>query len=430
MKFNIITLGCKVNAYESEIIKEKFLLKGYQETDEMEKSDIVIVNSCSVTNMADNKSLKIIRGVKRKNPQAILVVCGCMAQNHQQDLNDLDIDILIGTNNKSNIVSLVEKYLTNQEKYNSFSNMQEVSFEDMEIEKFTSHTRAYLKIQDGCDNYCSYCIIPYLRGKQRSKNFDLALKEARNLVKNKHQEIVLTGIHTGSYKDGNYDLADLIEQLCKIKDLKRIRISSIEILEITPKFLEVLKNNSQVCNHLHIPLQSGSDKVLKLMNRRYNTKTFKNIVAKIRQVRPDINLTTDLIVGFPGESEEDFLESYQFCQEIGFSKIHVFPFSLRSGTKAEQLPNHLDNATKKRRSKKMLELSSKLEEEYYRKFLNKEVEVLIETAKEGISFGHTSNYIPVEVEQDLIPNQFYQAKITDVSKTGVKGLITDCIRSR
>ena len=430
MKFNIITLGCKVNAYESEIIKEKFLLKGYQETDEMEKSDIVIVNSCSVTNMADNKSLKIIRGVKRKNPQAILVVCGCMAQNHQQDLNDLDIDILIGTNNKSNIVSLVEKYLTNQEKYNSFSNMQEVSFEDMEIEKFTSHTRAYLKIQDGCDNYCSYCIIPYLRGKQRSKNFDLALKEARNLVKNKHQEIVLTGIHTGSYKDGNYDLADLIEQLCKIKDLKRIRISSIEILEITPKFLEVLKNNSQVCNHLHIPLQSGSDKVLKLMNRRYNTKTFKNIVAKIRQVRPDINLTTDLIVGFPGESEEDFLESYQFCQEIGFSKIHVFPFSLRSGTKAEQLPNHLDNATKKRRSKKMLELSSKLEEEYYRKFLNKEVEVLIETAKEGISFGHTSNYIPVEVEQDLIPNQFYQVKITDVSKAGVKGLITDCIRSR
>ena len=426
MNFYIITLGCKVNAYESEIIKEKFLNNNFIESQNIENAQIVIVNTCSVTNMADNKSKKIIRGVKKQNPEAILVVCGCMSQNHQGVLSDLDIDILLGTNNKSQIVELVEEYINNKHKYSHFDDMQKVRFEDMQVNQFTSLTRAFLKIQDGCNNYCSYCIIPYLRGVARCKDFSKALSEAQELSL-KHKEIVLTGIHTGSYKWNNYDLSDLIIKMSQIKTLERIRISSIEILEITNKFLQVLKENPKVCNHLHIPLQSGSDKILKLMNRRYDTKKFKEIVNKIRKVRPDISLSTDLIVGFPGESEQDFIDSYNFCQEIGFSKIHVFPFSLRKNTKAEELPNHIDGTIKKKRTRKMLELSKRLENTYYQKFLNKKVSVLIERYDGTYSYGHSDNYILIKIKGRLTPNKIYQVLITEISQDGVKGSISNCL---
>ena len=353
MKVAIITLGCKVNAYESEIIKEKFIEKNYEIINDEKQADIVVVNTCSVTNMADNKSKKILRGIRRDNANAILIACGCMTENYKTDLN-IDIDILIGTHNKSKIVDLVEEYKKSKNKYTNFYNMQEVEFENMQVGKFTNHTRAFLKIQDGCNNYCSYCIIPYMRGKQRCKDFNESIKEAITLVKNGHKEIVLTGIHTGSYNNNGYDLVDLIEELSKIENLERIRISSIEILEISDKFLNMLKTNQKVCNHLHIPLQSGNDEILKLMNRRYNKDKVRSIVNKIRNIRPDINLTTDLIVGFPGETENHFLETLEFCKEINFSKIHVFPFSLRSNTKAESLPNHIDNTVKKKRVQKAL----------------------------------------------------------------------------
>ncbi len=426
MKIHIITLGCKVNAYESEIIKEKFLLNNYKLVDTIKEADIVIVNTCSVTNMADNKSKKIIRSIKRENPQAILVACGCMTQNHQDNL-DLDIDILIGTSNKSNIVKLVQDYLLNNQKYLSFDNMQEVPFEDMEVKQFTSHTRAFLKIQDGCNNYCSYCIIPYLRGSQRCKSFTGALKEAKELVLSGHKEIVLTGIHTGSYNYDGKTLADLVEEMIKIPNLERIRISSIEILEIDAKLLHLLETGPKVCKHLHIPLQSGSDAILKLMNRRYNKAKFKEIVLKIKKACPDINLTTDLIVGFPGETEENFQESLKFCEEIGFSKIHTFPFSLRSGTKAESLPNHLDNSVKKQRVHQVLELSNKQELNYYQKFINKEVDVLIEKSFADYSIGHTSNYILVTIPLKLKQNEIYKVKITNVSKDGVKAEVSNCL---
>ena len=427
MNVHIITLGCKVNAYESEIIKEKFLAQNYKIVDDLSKAQIVVVNTCSVTNMADNKSKKIIRSIKRENKEAIIVACGCMTQNHQDKLVDLDIDILIGTNNKSQIVELVTEYLKNRKTYQHFDNMQTVPFEDMQVAKFSSLTRAFLKIQDGCDNYCSYCVIPYLRGAKRCKDFNIALKEAESLVQNGHKEIVLTGIHTGSYQWEDKDLTDLIEAMSQIPNLKRIRISSIEILEITDKFIKMLQNNAKVCNHLHIPLQSGSDKILKLMNRRYNKQKFQEIVTKIRKVRPDINLTTDLIVGFPGETEDDFLESFQFCQKLGFSKIHTFPFSLRSGTKAETLPNHLDNALKKERVKKIMTLSSQLETTYYQKFLHKNVEVLVEKSFSQYSLGHTSNYILVRINQKLEPNQLYTVKIVNVSKECVNAEAIDCL---
>ena len=424
MKVAIITLGCKVNAYESEIIKEKFIEKGYEIIDEIKQADIVIVNTCSVTNMADNKSKKVLRSIKRDNPKAILVACGCMTQNHQIDL-DIDIDILIGTNNKSDIVSLVEDFINTNNKYTSFSNMQEVDFEDMQINKFHDHTRAFLKIQDGCNNYCSYCIIPYMRGRQRCKDFSKAIEEAKTLVKNGHKEIVLTGIHTGSYNDNNHDLVDLIEEISKISGLERIRISSIEILEINDKFINMLKNNEKVCDHLHIPLQSGSDAILKLMNRRYKKEQFIKIVNKIRSVRPNISLTTDLIVGFPGETEEYFKESLDFCNEIRFSKIHVFPFSLRNNTKAENLPHHVDNKVKKQRAKQAIILSLKNEEKYYNSFLNKNLEVLVETITDEYATGHTSNYIPVKIKGNAQNNELYDVKIIEVCKNNVYAQIID-----
>ena len=426
MNFYIITLGCKVNAYESEIIKEKFLAKNYKEVNDIETAQIVIVNTCSVTNVADSKSKKIIRGIKRKNKEALVVVCGCMSQNHQNDL-DLDIDILIGNTDKSNIVELVEDYLKNKEKKVIFNDMQQVDFEDMSINEFSSLTRSYLKIQDGCNNYCSYCIIPYLRGRARCKDFHQVINEAQVLAL-KHQEIVLTGIHTGSYNDNNHDLADLIKELCQIENLKRIRISSIEILEITDKFLQVLKENPKVCNHLHIPLQSGSDKILKLMNRRYDTKPFQKIVNKIRKIRPDISLTTDLIVGFPGESEEDFKKSYNFCQEIGFSKIHVFPFSLRKNTKAETLENQIENSVKKQRARKVVLLSKKLEDEYFKSCLNKEMDVLIEKADDQYSYGHTSNYLLIKLKGQLPRNKILTIKLMSPSKDNVNGVVIDCVK--
>ncbi len=425
MKFKIVTLGCKVNAYESEIIKEKFLENNYI-LDE-NNPNIIIVNTCSVTNMADNKSKKLIRREKKLHPQAILVACGCMSQNHQNDLDDLGINILIGNKDKSKIVFLVEKYLKEKHNIKNFYDMQEIEFEDMQVNKFTSQTRAFLKIQDGCNNYCSYCVIPYLRGIARFKNFQKALAEAKALVKSGHKEIVLTGIHTGSYYDSNHDLTDLVIELAKINGLERIRISSIEIVEITDKFLEMLKNTPKVCNHLHIPLQSGSDEVLKAMNRRYNTQKFIKIVKKIRAVRPDISLTTDLIVGFPGETEQNFQESYELCQKLEFSKIHVFPYSQRDKTKAAEMPKQIDETIKKQRAHQMLELSNQLEEKYYQKFINQKVNVLIERVYEDYSIGHTSNYIPVTINEKLKENTEYEVIIQNVSQKNVNGIISNCV---
>lgn len=425
MKFKIITLGCKVNTYESEMMKEKLLECNYIEDDS--NPDIIIVNTCSVTNMADNKSKKMIRSARTNNPNAILIVCGCMAQNHQEKLNDLNIDILIGNKDKSKITFLIDMYLKDKNKIIKFYNDKRLEFEDMSVFRFSSHTRAFMKIQDGCNNYCSYCIIPYMRGNLRSKDINAALKEAQVLVANGHKEIVLTGIHTGSYgKELGYDLADLLTLMSKIKNLERIRISSIEITEINDKFLETLKNNNKICNHLHIPLQSGSDSILKLMNRKYDTQKYTEIINKIRSIRPDISISTDVIVGFPGETIEMFNDCVKFCQKIEFSKIHVFPYSRREGTKACELPNHLENKEKKCRAKKLIFISEELEKKYNQKFLDKKCAVLIEEVKDNISIGHTSNYLKVLIDGKLETNKMYNVKITEVYQEYVKGKIINC----
>ena len=292
----------------------------------------------------------------------------------------------------------------------------------MKINNFQNQTRAFVKIQDGCNNFCSYCIIPHVRGSIRSKDIDIAYNEIKELVNNGYQEIVLTGIHTGSYGTGkNYDLVDLIRKISSLDKLKRIRISSIEITELNEKFMQELRDNSKICDHLHIPIQSGSDRILKLMNRKYNIEEFMSIVDKLRSIRPNINLTTDLIVGFPTETDEDFNETYNNLKSIKFSKIHTFPYSKRDKTPAS-LMKQVNDTIKKERVKQILELSDILEENYYNQFLNKELEVLIEEVNNNVSIGHTNNYIKVLIEEELKHNNLIKIKINNVVKNLVKGI--------
>ncbi len=411
MKFKIITLGCKVNAYESEYMLEELLRNSY--IYDAENPDIIIINTCSVTNTADTKSLKIVRREKRKYPNSILVVVGCSVQNNLEKYKDLNIDILLGNKNKSQIIPLITKYLEDKEKYVYYTQERDLPFENMRIAKFTTHTRAFLKIQDGCNNFCSYCIIPYLRGSIRSKDFLEAIDEVKTLVKNGHKEIVLTGIHTGSYNNSGHDLSDLIEALSLIDGLERIRISSIEITELNAKFLKLLKNNSKIANHLHIPLQSGSDTVLKKMNRKYDKAYFENKIKEIRSIRPDISITTDCIVGHPYESEECFLEYVEFCKKINFSKLHVFPYSPRTGTASSLMPP-VKSEVKKERTNILLSLSKSLEENYYQKFIGKTLDILTEEYSDNYTIGTTSNYIKVYLEGEYKLNKLYSCVIDKV----------------
>ena len=407
MKFNIVTFGCKVNQYESNMMKEKMLSSNFFYEENMSDANIIIVNTCSVTNVADKKCLKMIRKIKREYPNALLVVAGCSSQNNQNVYEALDIDILLGNKDKSKIAELIKEYLDTEKKYVKFYNERDLDFEDMLINDY-NHVRAFVKIEDGCDNFCSYCIIPFVRGSVRSKDFDTVIKEAKLLTEHGHKEIVLTGIHTGHYMSNNHDLTDLINELSKIDDLLRIRISSIEITELNDKFLEMLKINKKVCNHLHIPLQAGSDEILKRMNRKYDLAYYEDKINKIRSIRPDISITTDIIVGFPYETDELFSETLEFSKKMNFSKIHVFPYSIRVGTAAASMPNQVDETTKKVRVKKLMALSEKQEKEYYEKFKGKELDILVEECDNNVSIGHTSNYLMVTLNENLLVGKIYK----------------------
>lgn len=407
MKFNIITFGCKVNQYESNVMKETMLHHNFLYEDNLENSDIIIINTCTVTNTADKKCLKMVRRIKREFPKAMLIVAGCSAQNKQDVYKNLGIDILIGNKDKSKIALLIMDYLKDNKGITKFYNERNLEFEDMSVTDY-NHVRAFIKIEDGCDNFCSYCIIPYVRGSVRSKKFCAVIKEAQNLASTHHQEIVLTGIHTGRYENEGHDLTDLINELSKIDGIKRIRLSSIEITELSDKFLDMLKTNDKVCDHLHIPLQSGSDEILKKMNRKYDLKYFEEKIAKIREIRPNISISTDVIVGHPYETEELFLECLDFCQKIKFSKIHTFPYSPREGTASASMPNQVDEAVKKERVKRLIALSNNLEKEYFNGFKGKTVDVLIEECDNNISIGHTSNYLKVDLNENLDVGKIYR----------------------
>ena len=407
MKFNIVTFGCKVNQYESNMMKERMLSSNFFYVENISEANIIVVNTCSVTNVADIKCLKMIRRIKREYPNSILVVAGCSSQNKQEIYENLDIDILIGNKDKSKIDILLKEYIKNHKRYVKFYNDRKLDFEDMLISDY-NHIRAFIKIEDGCDNFCSYCIIPYVRGSVRSKNFETVIKEAKLLTQKGHKEIVLTGIHTGHYMDNGYDLTDLINELSKIEDLLRIRISSIEITELNDKFLNMLSTNKKVCDHLHIPLQAGSDEILKKMNRKYDLKYYEEKIKKIRMIRPNISITTDIIVGFPYETDKLFNETLEFSRKMNFSKIHVFPYSIRLGTSAANMPNQVDESIKKERVKKLMDLSETMEKEYYNKFVGKELDILVEECDNNVSIGHSSNYLMIRLNEKLEVGQIYK----------------------
>ena len=421
MKAAIHTLGCKVNIYESEYIINILKENGYQIVDFDSKADIYIINTCTVTNTSDKKSEKMIKRARKQNKDAIIIAMGCHAQIKG---DNIDADIIIGNKDKSKIISLIEEYQENKNKIKRIYNLDNVSFEDMYISSFNSHTRAFVKIQDGCDAFCSYCIIPYARGPIRSKDPKTVIKEITSLVENGYKEIILTGIHTGKYgKDINYTFEQLLKEIIKIKNLYRIRISSIEINELTDPILDLIKDNQVIAKHLHIPLQSGSDKILKLMDRKYDLKFYKDRIEKIRKMIKDVSITTDLIVGFPNEDEKDMEDTLKFIKEIKFTKIHTFPYSKREGTKAASMENQIDETIKRKRVKTVLELSDQLEQDFYQSKLNETEEVIIEQTKDGKSYGYTSNYIKVEINSPLKPNEVISVKINKVNNKKVTGKI-------
>lgn len=420
MKFSIYTLGCKVNTYESEYMISILKENGYELVEFGDHADVVIINTCSVTNNSDSKSRKMINQAVKNNPDACIIAMGCFIEANK-DLEINGVDILIGNKDKSKIVELINQYF---ETKNSIKKLYENlgdTFENMEISKFEGKTRAFVKIQDGCENFCTYCIIPYVRGKCRSKDPDLVIKEITNLVDNGYKEIVLTGIHTGNYGvDLGTNFADLLERIVEIPNLYRIRISSIEITELNDKVLSLINKHNIIANHLHVPLQAGSNHVLKLMNRKYDLDYYEDKINKIRSIRPDISISTDIIVGFPEETDEDFENTMKFSEKIKFSKIHVFPYSIRKGTPASKL-KQVDGNIKKERARRLIELSKKLEINYMKDMCGNDIDVLFETNDGIYSYGHTSNYLHVKVNKIFESEEISKVKLEKVDYPYVIG---------
>lgn len=413
MTFCIKTLGCKVNTYESELIHNLFIRKGYVYS--KDNAEVYVINTCTVTNMSDRKSRQIINTTRRDNKNAIIVVCGCFSQNafNSGRLDEIDADIIIGNKDKSKIVEYVEDYIKNKRKTTKFYNMDEVEFENMELDSMEGRTRAFVKIEDGCENFCTYCIIPYVRGKVRSKSHEMVIEEVTNLVNKGYKEVVLTGIHTGHYVDGGYNFEHLLRDLVNISGLLRLRISSIEINELTDGVLDIFSKSDVLVPHLHIPLQSGSDHILKEMNRKYDKEYFINRIEYIKSIKKDVSITTDVITGFPGETDMEHLESMETIKKIGFTKVHVFPYSDRYNTVASKMPNKVDGNVKKERVKDLLMLSDELENSFNSKFYSRVLPVLIEEEKDGYFYGHTANFIRVKVSGNYKHNEIYNIKLSE-----------------
>lgn len=425
MKVGIYTLGCKVNMYESEFVTLELKKRGYEIGNFEDVCDVYIINTCSVTNTSDSKSKKIIRSAVKRNKDACIVVMGCFIEANQE-YNEDGVDIYLGTKDKSKVVDFIDEYFEKKQCIRDLTKEEQKKFEDMFITTFEGRTRAFIKIQDGCRNFCSYCIIPYVRGGCRSKDFNKVIEETKALTENGYYEIVLTGIHTGNYGvDLKTNFASLLKELVKIEKLKRLRISSIEVTELNEEVLKIIKESPKIANHLHIPLQAGTDKILRSMNRKYDLEYYKNKIKEIRNIREDISISTDIIVGFPGETEEDFEETIKNAREIGFSKIHVFPYSIRKGTKAEKMPGHLDNSIKKDRARRLIEVSKELEIEYMNKFIGKEVEMLTENDKDGFTIGHTSNFLLVKLNKKTESDKFINVKLKKVEYPYILGEVDE-----
>ena len=422
-----ITLGCKVNQYETNAMIQEFIKNGYKLVEHTEKADIYVINTCTVTNMSDRKSRQMLRRVKHLNPNSVVVATGCYVQVSKKEIEDIEeINIILGNNEKKEIVKYVENYLNDKNRQEEIEDvMYKKEFVDFGDVTYSEKTRAVIKVQDGCDRFCSYCIIPYARGRVRSRKPESIISEIKKIAKNDIKEVVITGIHIASYgKDfkEEYRLIDLLEEINKIEGIKRIRLGSIEPLLITEEFVERLKKLDKICHHFHLSLQSGCDETLKRMNRRYTIEEFKKIVKLLRNAYSDVMLTTDIIVGFPGETEEEFNKTYEFLKEIKFYKTHVFKYSERKGTKAEKMENKIPGEIKERRSQKLIELSDINEDDYNKKYIGKEVEILFEEEKNGVFQGHTNNYILGKlkvnnnIEKEKIENNIIKVKCIDIGK--------------
>ena len=407
---------------------QKFIEKGYQLVDKENVADICIVNTCTVTNMSDRKSRQILRGVKEKNPTAIVVAVGCYAQVSTKDLENIpEIDLVLGNNEKADIVNYVENYIINNVAKNDVTDvMHKKDFVDLGIITYTEKTRAVIKVQDGCDRFCSYCIIPYARGRVRSRKPESILEEIRNIANNNIKEVVITGIHVASYgKDfkNKYMLIDLLEDINKIDGIERIRLGSLEPTLINKEFINRLSKLEKICHHFHLSLQSGCDETLKRMNRRYTTNEFRKVVNILKNTYKDVILTTDIIVGFPEETDEEFEETYKFLSEIKFYKMHIFKYSPRKGTKATLMKNQINGKIKEERSKRLLKLSDENQIEYNKNYIGKKVKVLFEEKdNEGYYKGHTDNYILVKVKSiENLDNKISEVLVEEANYTYITG---------
>ncbi|UOQ46340.1 tRNA (N(6)-L-threonylcarbamoyladenosine(37)-C(2))-methylthiotransferase MtaB [Halobacillus salinarum] len=415
------TLGCKVNHYETEAIWQLFSDRGYERVDFERPSDVYVINTCTVTNTGDKKSRQVIRRAIRKNPDAVICVTGCYAQTSPGEIMDIPgVDIVVGTQDRVKMLDYIEQFKKERQPINGVTNiMKNRVYEELDVPAFTDRTRASLKIQEGCNNFCTFCIIPWARGLMRSRDPEAVVSQAQQLVDAGYKEIVLTGIHTGGYGEDmkDYNLAMLLRELDKrVQGLKRIRISSIEASQITDDVIEVLNDSDKIVRHLHIPLQSGSDTVLKRMRRKYTTEFYKERIDRIKEALPGLAITSDVIVGFPGETEEEFMETYNFVKEIGYSELHVFPFSKRTGTPAARMKDQIDDEIKHERVRRLIDLSDQQAKEYASQYEGEVLEMIPEEHsrdEEGRLVGYTDNYLKVKISgsDDLI-GEIVRVKIT------------------
>lgn len=404
------TLGCKVNFYDTEAIWQQFKNAGYEQVDfETTTADVYVINTCTVTNTGDKKSRQIIRRAVRRNPDAVVAVTGCYAQTSPAEIMAIPgVDLVIGTQDRDKLMTYIEDVQSKREPVNAVRNIMKTrEFEELDVPSFTERTRAFLKIQEGCNNFCTFCIIPWSRGLSRSRKPESVLKQARALVASGYKEIVLTGIHTGGYGDDleNYRLADLLEDLDRVEGLERIRISSIEASQIDDRVIAVLNRSAKMCRHLHIPLQAGDDDILKRMRRKYTTAEFADKIARIQEAMPGVAITTDVIVGFPGETAEQFENGYRFMQRIGFSEMHVFPYSQRTGTPAARMDDQVDDEVKHERVHRLIDLSERMQAAYGEKWVGRVLDVIPEREVKGaegsgLVSGHSDNYLNVVFRAD------------------------------
>jgi len=416
------TLGCKVNQYETNAMEQQFIQNGYKIVENTEKADIYVINTCTVTNMADRKSRQMLRRVKEINQSAVIVVCGCYAQVAKKELEQIpEVDIILGINEKNKIVQIVEEYLANKDNIIEVADVsKQKEFLDFGDVTYTEKNRAVIKVQDGCNMFCSYCLIPYARGRIRSRKIENVVSEIEKIAKQGIKEVVITGIHVASYgKDfdnENIRLINLLEEINKIEGIERIRLSSLEPTIVDEKFAQRLAKLEKICDHFHLSLQSGCDATLKRMNRKYTTARYKEATEILRKYYSNANFTTDVIVGFPGETNEEFNQTYKFLKEIGFYKMHIFKYSPRKGTVAEKLPNQVDGNIKEERSRKLIELSNNMQNEKNSQYIGKTVKVLFEEYENEYYKGHTTNYMVVKVqtkEQEGFIDNIKDVEITE-----------------